>query len=83
MQKLPHSTFVHAYKRRSITAPSKIPRYRKNYRECETGTNTEEPSSKTGLSIENEDVGGGDRDFFMLVNRRIRLTLLFSFFSFA
>lgn len=39
------------------------------------------PSSKTGLSIEYVATGGGDLDFFMLVNRLIRETP-FSFFSF-
>ena len=38
-----------------------------------------DPSSNTGLSMEYG--GGGDFDFFMFVNLRIRLTLPRSFFS--
>lgn len=53
-----------------------------SYRAWATGMNADDPpSSNTGLSIEYEVIGGGDRDFFMLVRRRIRLTLPFSFFS--
>lgn len=55
---------------------------RKTYLAWATGIITgDPPSSKTGLSMEYEDVGGGDFDFFMLVNLRIKLTLPLSFFS--
>lgn len=52
---------------------------KKTYRTC-TGL-MELPSSKTGLSMEYV-VGGGDFDFLIFVNRRIKETHL-SFFSFC
>lgn len=51
----------------------------RSYRTC-TGL-MELPSSNTGLSIEYV-VGGGDFDFLIFVNRRIKDTHL-SFFSFC
>lgn len=39
---------------------------------AKVGAGATDPSSNTGLSIEYE--GGGERDFFMLVSLRIRLT---------